>query len=742
MSPVPPGQRAPSRVGRLIALPGGFTGLAFPNIDAVRLRAGIAALLRQEAEARSLFNWLPVMMGFGVIAYFMADREPALPVVLPVWLLACGASVLLRNRNGLFQVALALSFVLAGFNLAAIRTFLVAAPQLQHTTTLKMTAVVEQVEEGLQRHRLLLRPLSAEKVAAGDLPVRVRVSLRGPLTVKAGDQIAVTARLLPPPRPILPGGYDFARDSFFKQIGAVGSVNGKVRMAEQAVPLPLWLRASAAIDRARNDLTRRIADAIGGQEGALTAAMITGKRGLIAEDRNADMRAAGIYHIVSISGLHMVLAAGIFLWLIRALLALSTSLTARLPTKKIAAASAMLGAIAYCVFSGNEVATVRSLIMTLAILGAILADRPALSMRNLAVSAIIVLAIEPEELLGPSFQMSFAAVGGLIAGSRIWRPKHEASMADGRVLRFLRGLAVWAVASVITTFIATAATSPYSAFHFHQFNPYGILGNAVAIPIMEFLVMPASIAGVALAPFGLDSPIWWLTGIGVRGVLDVARWIAEIPGARMSAPGFGTATIILFSFGFLLLVLLTSRLRWVGLPLLAAASLTTATARVPDIWIDRRGDAVAVRAKDGRLQVFGPGVSAFTLSNWLPAAGDDRMAGDPSLRGTARCDPLGCTVELPDGGHLSLVREPGAFEEDCRRAAIVVSPLAAPGWCKPAMALLDYRTLAENGATLANIEHGKLAILPSRPAGMDRPWWPLFKPFAAQPDSAASIAPD
>jgi competence protein ComEC len=149
----------------------------------------------------------------------------------------------------------------------------------------------------------------------------------------------------------------------------------------------------------------------------VAAALVTGKRGFIYEGTSETLRAAGIYHIVSISGLHMVLAAGTFFWLARALLALSTHAALLWPVKKIAAGIAMVGASAYCIFSGSEVATERSLVMTLVMLGAILVDRPALSLRNLAIAALIVLAREPESLLGPSFQMSFGAVAALIVVS-------------------------------------------------------------------------------------------------------------------------------------------------------------------------------------------------------------------------------------------------------------------------------------------------------------------------------------
>jgi competence protein ComEC len=221
-------------------------------------------------------------------------------------------------------------------------------------------------------------------------------------------------RLMPPPQPARPGGYDFARDAYFARIGAVGSVLGTLQTLPP-VEMDWRLRVMTAVDRLRLSLTDRIAHAIGGQSGAVAAALFTGKRGYISDQTNDVLRAAGIYHVVSISGLHMVLAAGMVFFLVRGFLVLLPGVPHRYPIKQWSAACAMIGATAYDIFAGSEVATERSLIMTLILFGAILVGRRALSMRNLVLSALVILMMEPESVLGPSFQMSFAAVAALIA---------------------------------------------------------------------------------------------------------------------------------------------------------------------------------------------------------------------------------------------------------------------------------------------------------------------------------------
>ena len=196
-------------------------------------------------------------------------------------------------------------------------------------------------------------------------PRRVRVTTRKAPDVAAGDYVALTARLLPPSHASLPGGYDFARDAYFAGIGAVGSTLGAVTAAAPPGDAPLALRFGAAIDHARNALAARVDTIIGGDEGAIAAAMVTGKRDFLSNDAKDLIREAGIFHIITISGVQMTLVAGIFFWTTRRLLALSPTLALRYPIKKWAAAIAIVGAIAYDVCTGSRVGTERALIMTL-----------------------------------------------------------------------------------------------------------------------------------------------------------------------------------------------------------------------------------------------------------------------------------------------------------------------------------------------------------------------------------------
>jgi competence protein ComEC len=700
-----------------------------------------AAALATEADRRRLFLWLPVCLGLGVLLWFQADGlPPAWPAAVLAAVLA-GSAIRLRAAPLAFPALVALAAVAAGFAAAALRAHGADTPVLASPLSTRLEGFVRSVDHGPAGGRLVIDIVRLEPSRDGLLPGRARLSFQGPLAVRPGDHVALAARLMPPPQPAYPGGYDFARDAWFLGLGAVGRISGAVRLSPAAGPASLDLRVAAAIDNARNDLTGRIAARIGGQAGALSAALVTGKRGLLTEEENENLRAAGLYHIVSISGLHMVLAAGVFFWLSRAVLACVPGLADRRPIRKWAAALAMVGATAYCIFSGSEVATERSLIMVLVMLGAILLDRPALSMRNLAFSAVIVLLREPETLLGPSFQMSFAAVAALIAAHEAWSARRGAdpppATFGGRLVR--RALLATG-ASLATTLVAGFATAPFAAYHFHRANPYGLIGNALAIPFVSLVVMPAAVGGTLLLPFGLDGFVWQAMGLGSAAVLAVARQVAAMEGAVRTMPAFGAGWLALFSAGFLLLLLPASALRLAGLPLALAACIGATWPPRVDVLVDRQGMAAAVRGPDGRLVIIGR-ASRFTTERWLAADGDARRFGDPSLAAGARCDPAGCTARLAEGGSVALVRRADAFEEDCRRAAVVITALQAPGWCAgTARAVIDRAALAAAGSLSITAGPDGLALRPARPAHGWKPWYgrPEARPAPA-PETPAGL---
>jgi competence protein ComEC len=475
----------------------------------------------------------------------------------------------------------------------------------------------------------------------------------------------------------------------------------------------------------RDGIDARIRTALDGDRRAIATALLTGRRDAITPPVNDAMFISGLGHVLSISGYHMAVVAGVMFFTVRALLALFPQLAAGFAIKKWSAVAALAAASFYLLLSGAEVATQRSYVMTAVVLIAIIVDRRAVTFRTLAVAAMVVLALAPEALVHPSFQMSFAATLGLVALVQVGMPRLFATPDDSLTAR----AALWGgrelMMLVLGSLIAGLATTPYAAFHFHRVTPYGLLANLAAMPVVSAVVMPAGMLGLLAMPFGLDRVFWWLMGIGIDWMIAVTQWVAALPGAVGRMAAFGTGPLIAASVGIVLLGLLRTPLRWSGGAMLVLATAWALAVPQPDILISGDAHQVAVRGKDGRLHLMRTGKDAFTLREWLAADADGRLAADPSLSEGVSCDEAGCVTEMADGGLVALVLRSEALEEDCERAALVVTTKQAPASCSAPVIDLDH--LRRQGTMDLRRARGGFVLASVRPKGFDRPWSPAVE---------------
>ena len=665
-------------------------------------------ILTHEAEERRLFPWAVVLFGIGItVCFSYSEFFGSIIWTVVVGITACFLAYWERERFLARTVLCGLVFFCLGCFSVQWRIISSKDTVLTRTIIADMSGVIESVDMQTEYARIVVSHLKIKHLDQEKVPEKIRLRVKVHAPLEAGKIISAKIRIYPPPPPALPRGYDFARDAFFKGIGGVGRVLGAYSLKDNPEKMSFIFSLMVKIDRARNILTDRIVHTIGGQSGAVSAALITGKRGFIDEETDTVLRGAGIYHVVSISGLHMVLAAGIFFWLVRAVLAMSPYLALLWPIKKIAACIAMLGAVLYCVFAGAEVATVRSLIMTLVMLGAVLADRSVLSIRNVSFAAFLVLFREPEALLGPSFQMSFSAVLALMALAE-WlqkRPKTLKNKEYFLLVRLFRNVKKTIFLAFATTLVAGLATAPFAAYHFQVTQNYSIIGNALTLPLISFVVMPSALIGTMFYPLGLDTPVWFIMGGATEIVLDVSGWVAALPYSIMTLPQFSVGAIVFLTFSILIATLPTFRMRKYALaPALLGLWMSLTPERFA-VAVDRNGTGAVIRSDDGKLQLVGR-ANRFQMEQWLRADGDKRflLLSDKKrsseldgFRAQMQCDENAC-IGKGKGIILSVVQNPLAFYEDCRRADVIVSRFYAPSYCQ-AKVILDRSFLNKHGAT-------------------------------------------
>lgn len=741
-----------------------------------RLVNGLAG--RLAAERARWVLWLPVGIGTGIAVYFSLYSEPARWAGFLTLIPTLGLAWLGRKHLVWIALGLGLASISLGFAAAQLRAQRVAAPVLlKRLGPVDIEGRLIAVEPREKGSRLVLGDLAIEGLADSATPVRIRVFARGRIgSILPGDRLALRAILLPLSAPVAPGSFDFQRYAYFERLGALGFALGTPRIVDAPQRAGWW----AAIERTRQIIFERVTAAAPGAAGAISAALIMGEQGAIPADAMQAWRDSGLAHLLSISGIHLSLVAAIFFFAVRAALALVPWIALRWPIKKIAAAVALIGDYAYLLISGESVPAERSFLMTGLVLLAVIVDRSALSMRSIAWAAVLLMLLYPESLIGPSFQMSFAAVLALIALYEVWRvrPKHEVD-DETVALRWAKRIALGAVALAMTSLVASLATTPYSIFHFGRFAIYGVAANMIAVPLTSIWVMPLAVAAVAAMPFGLEHypvvAMAWGVELTNRIALTVAGWSDSAVGMA----GMSTAGLVAITLAGAWLCLWRGPWRFWAVPALAvAAILAIVTGRQPDLLASEDGKMVAVRTDSGLRVLTANRGEKFTRMAWRryfgegsldpeakeapaiertgpdpaegEAAAEDSSETIPPAADGIRCDDAGCEIER-GGLRIAYVTDGRALAESCATADIVISQRPVYGRCRGPTRVIDRFDLWRGGVHALWLPDGarddgsnransrRIRVTTARELQGERPWVPSRPRRATKRDESGPI---
>jgi ComEC/Rec2-related protein len=593
----------------------------------------IATYLAEERAFGHDFLFIPVSIGCGAVLWFSLDATPSPVILIATFLFVAVLALFVRYKAGIAAAVCGpFAFLLLGMLLADFETRRAGTVVLDTPVTTTITGTVARREVDARGYwRYVVDLTATADPTLSRPPQRISVLSRG-----GGEPIALGAtlrgkvRLSPPSGPALPGLNDFAFASYFRGIGATGffykSPDALVSPVGDARPDKGWLEwADMRLYGLRSAIAERIRTTIGGDAGAFAASIITDERQAISAETMEALRLSGLAHIVAISGLNMALASGIFFVGLRLAFSLFPAFAQRWPVKKIAAFAALLMTLAYYLISGFAVSAERAWLMMSVMLIAVLFDQPSLSLRNVTISALIILAFSPSEIMGPSFQMSFAATIALVSAYAFWsrwRTDRE-RLFIGRKPAWLKVAEMMGavIGGVITTsLIGGLSTAIYSAEHFHRVTTYGLFANLAAMPLMSLIVMPFALIAMLLMPFGLDAPFLKIMGYGMALVIEVANEVASWGGSAATGRPHGWF-IGLASVGFLLLTLLRSRLALLGIPFLLLAfgvSAVTAYRDLPDLLIHEDGELVAL-VEDGKVSTTKARPQGFVYGQWQRA---------------------------------------------------------------------------------------------------------------------------
>ncbi|TNC50817.1 ComEC family competence protein [Rubellimicrobium rubrum] len=649
-------------------------------------------------------------MGAGIGIYFAMSTEPSAAVwtiVVAVGLASALAAWFVRQAFA--PLVLGLTLMVVGGALAGVRTWTVAAPVLSFRYYGPIEGRIVEIDRSASDAlRLTLDHVVLEAVTPERTPERVRVSLRGDqrwLVAEPGRRVMLTGHLAPPSGPAEPGDFDFRRMAWFEKLGAVGYTQTPV-LTRAPPDGGLWL------PRLRTVLSEGLRSRIDGDAGGLAAAVATGDRSGLSAEANQAMRDSGLYHLVSISGTHMGLLVAFVFGLVRTGIAAVPPVALRLNGKKVAAFVALPSAAFYLALAGRDVATERAFIMVVVILGAVLADRQAITLRSVGIAALIVLALRPESLTNPGFQMSFAAVAALSATvgqfPDAWR--------SGARRRWIAPAALLLGSSLV----AGLATGPYAGAHFNRFAAYGLLANLLAAPAMGLLIMPGAVLAAIGSAVGLMQPALLMLELGCRWTLLVADVVAGLDGAAGGVATPPPFVLPMFTLGGLFLLLWQGHARWLGLAVLVMALAFWPAGTRPDLLIAESGGVMAVSGDEGRA-VSRPKGEGFSVKAWLENDGDIVSQEDAAQRpGILREERtasarLGETEVLLVRGKIALSALVG-----CDGADILVTDQVWDG-ARPCL-VLDTATLARSGSVAGWVEGAGLRLVATEALAGVRPW--------------------
>ncbi|MGH1455422.1 MAG: ComEC/Rec2 family competence protein [Alphaproteobacteria bacterium] len=658
-----------------------------------------------------------MLFSLGIGLYFSLPFEPPLALSAIILFIGVAFTSLFKHKSLVILV-----IILSGFFASCVRTSLIDAPMIEKklgpVDIIGTVESIEKMEEG-GGSRVVLSHIEIERLSPDKTPKKIRLRLRADDGIKAGQRIKALGSLTPQSSPLYPNGFDFRRYMYFKQIGAVGFI---YRQPEIIKDTSFYF---SGIESLRQKIANKIVTTLPPEQSGIAMALLIGQKAAIPDDDREAIKAAGLAHMLAISGLHIGIFAGTVFFVIRIFLSLSERIALRYSSKKIAAVFALFGAVFYMLIAGATIPTQRAVLMSGIVFSAIILDRSPISLRLVGFSALVVLIISPESLMSASFQMSFAAVSCLVTFYDITRRFWIETYRRGG---FARKLSLYFIGVCTTTIIASIATAPFALYHFGQVSFLGSLANLAAVPILAFIVMPFALLSLILMPFGIHDYALIIIGFGIDLILEISYWAASLPHAVINTPAWNFVSFVFLVCGGLWIILWTGWGR-LGALLFFALSVMTLDFKSPDILVSSSHDLVGV-FHDHNLYVTTKRKEKFVRENWEVFYGlEEGAAQSLNFKGGNRprndfgvCGEAGCRFEIK-GHNISFLKNPYYQNEECQWADFLIAenPVDYKTNCKSQIVIDKFSTW-RNGAHAIYINVGQINIETVGQSIGNRPW--------------------
>lgn len=686
--------------------------------------------LKPTFHEESTIVLVAVSLAIGIGLYFSAPYS--LPSSFVIVVILCLLMLLLRfayTNHTIRQSILYLVICCSGYLLADMRSDRISAAILPVVADYySITGTVEARQSDAKgKERLILTGLDIEGMEVDAVPDKIRLQVRTAMNpdLAPGDRVRFDANLSAPQGPVAAGSFNFARNSWFDQIGGTGFAVSPIETVSMGDG------GGQRLNSVRHEIGLRLSEGMSPKEAALATALLTGDRSGLPSNVVDEMRDAGLAHLLAISGLHMGLVTATIFFVIEALFALWPAVALRIPPAKIAAIVAWSGALVYLMLSGMGVSTIRAFMMVSIALIGILLDRRAISLRSISLAAITIMVVWPETLVSVGFQMSFAAVTGLVVFYENWGRKlmFGGFAKDGRKLNFGQKLGGVFIAAVMTTLVAELAIAPIALYHFQSVALYGLLANIIAVPLMSFLIMPLLLLTLLLMPLGLE----WLTVPFVEPCLgflmSVAAEVSALPGSTASIAVLPLSFLLVALTLGLMMTLMRGRLAYVLVPICLVAMIYFSNQTLePDIYISKEGKVLAVKQESGML-AFDSRRHSYQKDAWRRMNGEGTDTSEPLSLLDYECDTDVClySVDRVDMPSIARVTSLEGLMSECGRSDIIIARDVSARYCKSSSLVIGFRML-DDGPISVWLKDGKIKEIKTvRESLGSKPWVPVSR---------------
>ncbi|AHX06734.1 comEC/Rec2-related domain protein [Ehrlichia chaffeensis str. Liberty] len=573
-----------------------------------------------------LIIWVPILQGIGIIIYFSLTNEPQDDVLVYIaFLLLVGlVFICLRKYSILF---ISVFFILLGFVSVQIKAHYFVGSVLRHQVYVRdVIATVKEISIQQSNKRLVVCDIKGSKYGIKCIRLGVRTKLDDNITI--GDMVQFSAIIYPPSVAVSPFSYDFSRIAYFKNISAVGFAVSNICLFKKSRSR----RVTEYIELIRLNIYKVLLRSLTEDSANILSALLIGKKEGIKSDIMDTIRNTGIAHLFAISGLHLSFIAGLFFSLSRSLLVLFTKFAESYDIKKISSVIAIVVSLIYLLIAGMPVSGQRAFIMVSCVFIGILIDRNHNNFCSIAVASFIILLFNPESLLSPSFQMSFAAVLALVASHNIFLR-----------LVVMNNIVQYFSSIVLSSLIASLATLPYVVYHFNYFSIAGVFANLLAIPITTFFIMPLGLLYIVLGIVNLEFCVSWMLESTVNLLIYIVKYIAKIDGLVVLFHAFSSVSILIITLGFLFLCLWRGNMRFCGLILVILGFFVGISYVTPDIMFNQHN--IVVKELNGKLYAINQKahLTSFINLTWARQNGQKKMLKHYSGNNQyLSCERAGC----------------------------------------------------------------------------------------------------